>query len=98
MRLDLFLKTCRLVKRRSVAREMCEAGGVLVNDHEAKPAKEIRPGDRITLLFASKIIGLEVLALPAQKTVQKANAAELYRIRAETRREDDEQSWIKNRA
>jgi ribosomal 50S subunit-recycling heat shock protein len=77
---------------------MCEAGGVLVNDHEAKPAKEIRPGDHITLLFTSKTIGLEVLALPAQKTVQKANVADLYRIISENRRVHEDQSWTKNRA
>lgn len=98
MRVDLFLKTCRLVKRRSVARDMCEAGGVLVNNHEAKPAKEIKTGDSITLLFMAKSISLEVLALPAQKTVQKANAADLYRITAETRREHDGRSWTKNHA
>lgn len=70
----------------------------MVNNHEAKPAKEIKTGDSITLLFTVKSISLEVLALPAQKTVQKANAADLYRITAETRREHDGQSWTKNRA
>lgn len=97
VRLDFFLKACRIVKRRAVAREMCEAGGVLVNDHEAKPAKEIRPGDSITLLFTMRSISLEVLALPAQKTVHKANTADLYRITAESRREHEDQSWTKNR-
>ncbi len=65
MRLDLFLKLARLVKRRSVAREMCDQGRVRVNDQVAKPAKEIKPGDRIELHYASRRIGVTVLALPA---------------------------------
>jgi ribosomal 50S subunit-recycling heat shock protein len=88
VRLDLFLKTCRLVKRRAVARELCDAGRARVNGHESKPAKEVRPGDRITLLFSTKRIELEVLDVPASS--KKINAAPLYRVIAEKRREQED--------
>jgi ribosomal 50S subunit-recycling heat shock protein len=65
VRLDLFLKTSRLVKRRTLAQELCESGRVLLNGHAAKPAKEVRAGDRITLRFPSKTIELEVTAVPS---------------------------------
>ena len=80
MRLDLFLKLSRLVKRRTVAHEMCEAGRVHVNGHETKPSKELKQGDRIALLFTTKVIELKVLALPDRKSMQKANVTDLYRI------------------
>ena len=81
MRLDLFLKTSRLIKRRTLAREMCENGRVLVNGREAKPSKEMKQGDVVTLKFSSRSIDLEVLdALSAGKTPE-----ERYRIVSETR-------------
>ena len=80
MRLDLFLKLSRLVKRRTVAHEMCEAGRVHVNGHETKPSKELKQGDRIALLFTTKVVELKVLALPDRKSMQKANVTDLYRI------------------
>jgi len=61
MRLDLFLKLSRLVKRRTVAHEMCAASRVLLNGHEAKPAREVKPGDVITLKYYSRVIEAEVL-------------------------------------
>lgn len=84
MRLDLFLKTCRLVKRRAVARELCEAGRVLVNGHQSKPAKEVNQGDRITLKFTSRIIELEVLDLVAA-SYSKTDTTLLYRVITEKR-------------
>ena len=90
MRLDLFLKTSRLVKRRAVARTLCDGGKVLVNGHSARPARAVRPGDRLTLQFPSRSIELEVLAIPA--SVRKTGAGEeLYRITKEKRvaRESD---------
>lgn len=64
MRLDLFLKTSRLVKRRTVAQELIEAGCVLLNGQPAKPSREVRTGDRIMLRFTSRTIEVEVLAVP----------------------------------
>jgi ribosomal 50S subunit-recycling heat shock protein len=78
VRVDLFLKSCRFVKRRTIAREMCNAGRVLVNGHEAKPSNELNRGDRVALQFTRKSIEFDVLALPDRKSVQKANVQALY--------------------
>lgn len=64
VRLDLYLKTSRLVKRRSVAQELCEKGLVEVNGHAAKPAKEVKPGDRVTINYTTRTLELEVLGMP----------------------------------
>jgi len=85
VRIDLFLKTSRLVKRRSIAQEMCDAGRVLVNGVAAKPAKEIKPGDAIRLCSAARIIDLEVLAVPASSKNVVTPPAELYRVTGEQR-------------
>jgi len=84
MRLDLFLKTSRLVKRRTVAQEMCSAGRVLVNGHEAKPAKEVKPGDVITLKFLSRVVDLEIVGM-VNAPSRKISPEELYRVTSETR-------------
>lgn len=51
MRIDLFLKNSRIIKRRSVAKQACEAGRVLVNGKEAKPSLEVKIGDIIEVRF-----------------------------------------------
>ena len=84
MRLDLFLKTCRLIKRRTLARDMCDNGRVLVNGREAKPAKEMKQGDIVTLKFSSRSIDLEVLGVFTTSS-RKTPPEELYRIISETR-------------
>jgi ribosomal 50S subunit-recycling heat shock protein len=85
VRLDLFLKTSRLVKRRAVARELCDAGRVLVNGQQAKPAKEVGPGNRVTMLFNTKSVEIEVLDLPP--IAQRIDPVLLYRVIGETRKE-----------
>ena len=94
MRLDLFLKTSRLVKRRTIAQEMCIAGRVQLNGHDAKPAKEVRPGDVITLKFSSRIIDLNVLEIPISS--KKASFATCYAVKSETRLLGDKALWSKN--
>lgn len=49
MRLDLFLKETRLIKRRTIAKELCDAGKVSVNNKISKPSAEVKEGDVITL-------------------------------------------------
>jgi len=83
VRLDLFLKTSRLVKRRTVARELCEAKRVLVNGREAQPAKEVRQGDRVTVRYSTRQIEVEVLVLPERPAA--ATQEELYRVLSEMR-------------
>ncbi len=82
VRLDLFLKASRLVKRRTAAQEACEAGRVWVNGLEGKPAKDVKSGDRITLLYNVKRIELEVLDMPVSPG--KGDPGLLYRVIAET--------------
>jgi len=84
VRLDLFLKTSRIIKRRSVAREACEKGSVLVNGLVAKPSKEVKQGDRIIVKFSSRILELEILEeqQAASRTLQPK---EPYRVMSETR-------------
>ncbi len=83
VRLDVFLKTSRLIKRRVLAREMCENGRVLVNGIEAKPAKEVKRGDIITLKFSSRNIELEILGVPAA-ALRKTPPEEFYRITSQS--------------
>ena len=89
MRLDLFLKKSGLIKRRTVAQELCDTGRVLVNGRVARPAKEVKPGDGIVLVFSTRSVQLEVLAIPAAK--QKSAVVHPYRVIGENRsaRKDD---------
>ena len=77
MRLDKYLKISRLIKRRTVANEACDAGRVLVNDKVAKASVNMKAGDVIEIQFGSKSVKVEVLDV--QETVRKDDAKELYR-------------------
>ena len=77
MRLDKFLKVSRLIKRRTVANEACDAGRVLVNDRPAKASAQVKAGDTIEIQFGGKSVRVEVLNV--QETVKKEEAQELYR-------------------
>ncbi len=89
MRLDLFLKSGRIVKRRAIARELCDSGRVLVNNREAKPGKEVRPGDRITIQFSSRLMELEVLTVFSGSS-GRLPAEEMYRVTSDTRTRDSD--------
>ncbi len=95
VRLDLFLKTSRLIKRRAIAREMCEKGRVLVNNHEAKPAKEVKQGDVVTVTFSSRIIEVEITG-PVSSSTRKTVPAELYRVKSDKRIPKDAELWSEN--
>lgn len=77
MRLDKFLKVSRLIKRRTVANEACDAGRVLINDRPAKASAQVKAGDVLEIQFGSKAVRVEVLNV--QGTVKKEEAQELYR-------------------
>ena len=77
MRLDKYLKISRLIKRRTVANEACDAGRVLVNDRPAKASAQVKVGDLLEIQFGSKSVRVEVLNV--QETVKKEEAQELYR-------------------
>jgi ribosomal 50S subunit-recycling heat shock protein len=77
MRLDIFLKRSRLVPRRTLAQEMCEAGAVKVNGLRAKSAREVREGDLLTICQRGRITTVRVTKVPL-KPPSKREAAELY--------------------
>ena len=73
MRLDKYLKISRLIKRRTVANEACDAGRVLVNDRPAKASAQVKAGDTIEI----KNVKVEVLDI--KETVRKEDAENLFR-------------------
>ena len=76
MRLDKYLKVSRLIKRRTVANEACDAGRVLLNDKVARASAEVKAGDVITIQFGNKDVKVEVLNV--QETVRKEEAKEMF--------------------
>ena len=77
MRLDKFLKVSRLIKRRTVANEACNAGRVLVNGKVAKASVNVKPGDEIEIGFGGKAVKVQVLDVA--ETTKKEEAKELYK-------------------
>ena len=77
MRLDKYLKVSRLIKRRTVANEACDAGRVLINGKTAKASANVKAGDVIEIQFGTRAVKVEVLDV--QETVRKDEAKELYR-------------------
>ena len=76
MRLDKFLKVSRLIKRRTVANEACDAGRVLVNDKPAKASLNIKEDDVIEILFGTRSVKARVLNV--QETMRKEEAKDMY--------------------
>ena len=78
MRLDKYLKVSRLIKRRTVANEACDAGRVCVNGKPARASYDVKVGDRLTIALGAREITVEVLDV--QETVAKNDAALLYKL------------------
>ena len=79
MRVDKFLNAVNIVKRRSIADEMCKEGVVFVNGKKAKPAKVVKVGDIIEIHYLSGIKKFEVLKIPETKTIPKSKKSEYVR-------------------
>ena len=79
MRLDKFLKVSRLIKRRTVANEVSDMGRVLVNGNPAKPAKQLKENDIITIEYANRTVKAKVLKVPTGN-VSIQQAPELYEL------------------
>ncbi|MBI5696785.1 MAG: RNA-binding S4 domain-containing protein [Nitrospirae bacterium] len=88
MRLDMFLKVSRLIKRRTVAKDSCDGGKIKVGGSSAKAAREVKPGDMIDLKIGKRRVVVEVLEIP-KGNVAKELAANLYRVVEETKIEED---------
>ena len=76
MRLDKYLKVSRLIKRRTVANEACDAGKVTVNDKPARASYDVKPGDIIAITLGART--LKVRVTEVKETVRKEEVASLY--------------------
>jgi len=79
MRLDKFLKVSRLIKRRTVANEVSDMGRVLINGNPAKPAKQVKENDIITIEYANRTIKAQILKVPTTN-VSIQEAPSLYKL------------------
>ncbi len=82
MRLDKFLKVSRLIKRRTVANDACDAQRISVNGKNAKASYDVKVGDLITVAFGSKSVTVRVLEI--KETTKKSESAGMYEIVSET--------------
>ena len=78
MRLDKFLKVSRIIKRRTVANEACDAAHVTVNGRAAKASYDVKEGDEISITFGQRTLRVRVLSVKDFTT--KADAASLYEV------------------
>ncbi|WP_299042955.1 RNA-binding S4 domain-containing protein [uncultured Campylobacter sp.] len=72
MRVDKFLNTVNITKRRAISEDMCKSGVVSINGIVAKPSKDVKIGDKITIKFIAKEVSYEVLAIPVTKSIPKS--------------------------
>ncbi|CAG7656349.1 RNA-binding S4 domain-containing protein [Paenibacillus allorhizosphaerae] len=78
MRLDKFLKLSRLIKRRTVAKDVSEQGRVWINGREAKPSSAVKVGDELTVQFGQKLVTVRVELL--SESTRKEDAAQMYTL------------------
>ena len=76
MRLDKYLKVSRLIKRRTVANDACDAGRVLINDKVAKASVDVKEGDIIEIQFGNKSVKVQVTDI--KETTKKDEAKDMY--------------------
>ena len=82
MRLDKYLKVARIIKRRTVANEACDASRIAVNGKPAKASYEVKAGDVIEVAFGSRAVRVRVLDV--RESTKKADAAAMYEVISET--------------
>lgn len=78
MRLDKFLKVSRIIKRRTLAKEVADQGRITINESQAKASSTVSVGDMMEIRFGQKLVTVEVLSL--KETVRKDEADQLYKI------------------
>ena len=78
MRLDKYLKNSRIIKRRTIANEACDAGRVSVNGKAAKAGYEVKAGDIVEIKFGDKITKFEITEV--KENPRKEEAQELYKV------------------
>ena len=82
MRLDKFLKVSRLIKRRTVANDACDAARISVNGRPAKASYDVKLGDLIAISFGAKIVTVRVLEI--KETTKKTESVGMYEVVSET--------------
>lgn len=87
MRLDKYLKVSRIIKRRTVAKEICEAGRIMVNGHTAKAGHELKVGDTLEITMGSRRLKVRVAEL--KETVRANEADTLYEILEDIRLKEE---------
>jgi len=90
MRLDLYLKASRLVLRRTVAQQLCDAGLVKVNGTPAKSSRTVHVDDEITLRRRNHLVTVRVLSVPTTKQTSRSDASNLYQVLSDEEIESDE--------
>ena len=85
MRIDKFLKLSRIIKRRSVASDACGSGRIFINEKQAKPSKDVKVGDVVTVSFGDREITFKILSIDERQT--KQSATEMYEIISNTTEE-----------
>ena len=88
MRLDKYLKVSRLIKRRTVAKEVADKGRILLNGQVAKSSSTVKVGDQLTIQFGNKVVTVRVEAL--LDSTRKEDAKEMFTILEETNKNNDE--------
>jgi ribosomal 50S subunit-recycling heat shock protein len=89
MRLDKYLKVSRIIKRRTVAKEICSAGRILVNGRAAKAGTDVAVADILTIRFGRKIMEVEILQIA--ETMRSELAADMYKVLKQTAIEDQDE-------
>ncbi|MBV5279007.1 MAG: RNA-binding S4 domain-containing protein [Campylobacteraceae bacterium] len=79
MRVDKFLNSVNITKRRAISEDMCKNGVVSINGKVVKPAKDVKLGDIIQINYLEKIVQYEVLQIPTTKTISKSQQNEYVR-------------------
>ena len=88
MRLDKFLKVSRIIKRRTLAKEVADKGRITINGLPAKASSNVKVGDELCIQFGQKYVTARIEKL--QENVRKEEASEMYSIISEEKIEQDE--------
>ena len=81
MRVDKFLNSVNITKRRAISEDMCKSGVVSINGKVAKPAKDVKVGDTIEIKYLDKTLTYEVLQIPITKSILKSKKDEYVRLK-----------------
>lgn len=93
MRVDKYLKVSRILKRRTISKELADNQRIEINGRVVKPSHEVNVGDIVTITFGNR--KLEIRVLSTQDVKKKQEASDMYEIVSETRLESEDNQWYK---